>query len=655
MSVLRPGQSLAQRFVLVRRLGEGGMAEAWLAHDIELDEHVVAKVVSSSASPDRVALLRHECRQARRLVHPNIVRVFDFHRDEDTWFVTMEHVEGESIASMRGRAPAEIVEAMLPIVDALALAHRHGVVHRDLKAGNVLCDLSGRPRLLDFGISALLDPGPGDPILSGGGSRGHVSPQQGQGAKPQPSDDIYSLGVLIHELVTGRPPFPQGAEHTAVPPQSPPEMVSSHAVPPRLQALVRRMLAASPGDRPSDMTEVHAELDAIRREHASRGDADLAARLAPQGVRLTPPPRAEKVAAIAPDGRTTSGRGAEGATSRWLGWGTAMVVGLLGLAIVAVFVWLPRWAEALRGAPPATAVSASTPTAEGEPAPADSGPTPSTPPETPATSEPYPEPVDAMDDPPLDPAPKPVRSEAEPVPAPPAEDTAGFAAAMSAGLEAEARGDWAAARDAFSRAAGIRPESPEVVDAIVRVDLRHKLEVIAIHRVEAEQDEAVERWASAVEHYAAVLALDPTVRFAQEGRDRAGPRAALDDRLEFHIAHPDRLSADDVFEEATRLLATAEEIEPSGPKLRGQIDALGKLLQVAGTPVQVRLESDEQTDVIVYKVGHLGRFSEHRLTLRPGRYVVVGSRQGYRDVRLELVVVAGQPPGTLAVRCEEKI
>jgi hypothetical protein len=71
--------------------------------------------------------------------------------------------------------------------------------------------------------------------------------------------------------------------------------------------------------------------------------------------------------------------------------------------------------------------------------------------------------------------------------------------------------------------------------------------------------------------------------------------------------------------------------------------------------VQVHLESDEQTDVIVYKVGHLGRFSEHRLTLRPGRYVVVGSRQGYRDVRLELVVVAGQPPGTLAVRCEEKI
>jgi len=656
MSALRPGQSLSERFVLVRRLGAGGMAEAWLARDTELDEHVVAKVVTHGASPDLVTLLRHECRQARRLVHPNIVRVFDFHRAGDACFVTMEHVDGESIAGFRGRAPAEIVEAVLPIADALAFAHRHGVVHRDLKASNVVCDASGRPRLLDFGISGLLDPGPGDPLLSGGGSRSHASPQQRAGSEPRPSDDIYSLGVLIHELVSGRP---LEADTTG----PPPVMVSSHAVPERLQALVGRMLAARPEERPSDMAEVHAELDAIRREGATRADVGPAARVSQPSLKLTPPPRAEKVAAIVPGGRTTAAPGGASDSSRRLGWATVLVIAILGLATVAVFVWLPRWAAALRSdggerpAAPIAAVPGLEPDRPGSDAAV---------PHTPATSaapDPAAEPVEAMEDPALDPgldpapepAAEPVASEPDPAAAAPAEDAAGFAAAMSAGLEAEERGDWEAARAAFSRAAAIRPGSPEVADAIVRVDSEHKLEVIAAHRREAAEDEAAEAWASAVGHYAAVVALDPTVRFAREGEQRAGPRADLDRRLEFHIAHPDRLSADDVFEEASRLLAAAKEIAPAGPRLSGQVAALEELLAVAGTPVPVQLESDEQTDVIVYKVGHLGRFAERRLELRPGRYTVVGSRDGYRDVRLEIVVVAGQPPAPFTVRCEEKI
>jgi len=661
MSALRPGQSLTERFALVRRLGAGGMAEAWLVHDTELDEHVVAKVVTRVASPDLVALLRHECRQARRLVHPNIVRVFDFHRAGDTCFVTMEHVDGDSIAGFRGRAPAEIVEVVLPIADALGFAHRHGVVHRDLKAGNVVCDASGRPRLLDFGISGLLDPGPGDPVLSGGGSRGTASPQQHGGSEPRPADDIFSLGAVIHELVSGRPPFDPGAASGT--PGPPPAMVSAHSVPPRLQALVGRMLAARPEDRPSDMVEVHAELDAIRRDLAPRGAASPASPPAPPSVKLTPPPRAEKVAAIAPGGRTASAPGAESTTSRWLGWATVLVIAILGLATVAVFVWLPRWAEALRsgaGDRP-TAPLAAVPEPETDRSGSDAA-LPSTPAAS-ATPDPAAGPVDPMDDPTPDPgldpvqepAAEPAGSEPDPAPAATAEDAAAFAAAMSAGLEAEERGDWESARAAFSRAAAIRPGSPDVADAIVRVDSEHKLEIIAAHRRDAAQDEAAEAWVSAVGHYAAVLALDPTVRFAQEGEQRAGPRADLDRRLEFHIAHPDRLSADNVFEEVSHVLVEAKEIAPAGPRLLGQVAALEALLEVAGTPVPVHLESDEKTDVIVYKVGHLGTFAQRKLELRPGRYTVVGSRDGYRDVRLDIVVVAGQPPGPLTVRCEEKI
>ena len=183
------------------------MAEVWLVRDRDLDEEVVAKILPHDAPGDLVTLLRHECRQARRLIHPNIVRVFDFHRDDNTCFVTMEYVDGESVGRLRGRPFEEIVETALAIADALQFAHGRGVVHRDLKAGNVLCDDDGRPRILDFGISGLLDPSHGDVVLSGGGSPGHSSPEQLAGSAPRPTDDIYAhveiFSLAMTNNVTG--------------------------------------------------------------------------------------------------------------------------------------------------------------------------------------------------------------------------------------------------------------------------------------------------------------------------------------------------------------------------------------------------------------------------------------------------------------------
>jgi len=153
----------------------------------------------------------------------------------------------------------------------------------------------------------------------------------------------------------------------------------------------------------------------------------------------------------------------------------------------------------------------------------------------------------------------------------------------------------------------------------------------------------------------AILALDPTIRFAQEGGTRCTARAEMAAQIDYHLAHPDRLSTDKVFEEALELLVQASEIEPAGPRHRQRVEALDRLLDAAGALVPVVLLSDLETEVVIYKVGRFGSFERRDLTLRPGTYTVVGSRRGYRDVRLSLVVRAGDPPPPLTVRCEVPI
>jgi hypothetical protein len=225
---------------------------------------------------------------------------------------------------------------------------------------------------------------------------------------------------------------------------------------------------------------------------------------------------------------------------------------------------------------------------------------------------------------------------------------------MSAGLQALEQRHYAAAREAFMRADAIEPGSRQAADAVAQVEQAVKLEAIFEYREQALAAVAAEKWHDAIRYYEGVLGLDSTIRFAREGLSRATARAHLADRLDFHLSHPDRLSSDAVLREATGLLAEASVVEPAGPRLRQQLDDLRGLLRVAATPVRVRLESDNLTEVTVYHVGRLGTFERHELELRPGTYTVVGSRDGYRDVRRQLVVAPGEQP-TLVVRCEEEI
>ena len=230
-----------------------------------------------------------------------------------------------------------------------------------------------------------------------------------------------------------------------------------------------------------------------------------------------------------------------------------------------------------------------------------------------------------------------------------------FAAAMSQGLAQLADGKLSLARASFDRARALRPGATEVNDALAQVAQAELRNGIALHREKAENFARAERWADAVTEYDAALKLDPALEFARTGRDRAVPRAALATQLDALVKQPDRLLSAKVREQAKGLVAEARKIDPQGPVLRRQIESVTTSLASFEAPVRVALESDNQTQVVIHRVGQLGVFDHREIDLAPGTYTVMGTRVGYRDVRRELKVLPGKAPPTLIVRCEDRI
>lgn len=184
---------------------------------------------------------------------------------------------------------------------------------------------------------------------------------------------------------------------------------------------------------------------------------------------------------------------------------------------------------------------------------------------------------------------------------------------------------------------------------------RAETERLARHRDAALAFEAEEQWRAALAEYEAALALDPRLRFAQEGKEHATERALLAERLESYLASPHRLAAEAVAREAEALLLRGREIAPTGPRLRALLVALEQALAAARTAVEVAIESDGLTEVSVSRVGRLGTLTRRVVALRPGQYVATGSRRGYRDVRVSFTVVPGAEPPVVAVRCKEAL
>ncbi len=782
---LSVGTRLANRYTLARRLGRGGAAETWLATDRITRASVALKILVD----DRIGVdaLRREWQLAIRLMHAHIVRAFEFHEDDGA-FYSLQFVDGPDIGVLAGASPSDSLPPVALVADALRYAHAKGVVHRDVKAANILLDHNGAPYLIDFGVAATRGQDPG------GGSLIAASPQQLSGEAPDAADDIFALGGLVYELVSGRSPW--SSENTArdiLEKESPPlTAADGSVVPAGLQELVASMLNKDRSRRPDaeSVADRLAELGytpapARKRFVASAGgvrDEVIESREAVRPVKPAPK------AAASPGGTTASGM-----SPRTLGISLAALL----LLLLGVVFLLPKTVEKPAAVPAAdTKAEDETSQSESEEAKRpgvgfseniddfsgrdqrvqdrasteavlgellskmdtlesravqrwgglrfaraqavyaegdeaylarDYGTASRKYREAIEIVEPLLDEVDkvfesnytqaraaleaadsveavrlfdlaaaispghrgaqqglararnletvlslmdqglaheknlelqaarqsfeqAVD---LDPAWEPAQLALERVRG--TIKQMEFDLRMTEGLTALAEGDFLTARAAFRMAEKLKPESPEPADGLLQVDQGIRLQEFASLEQKARSQEQAEDWSGATETYERILELDSNLAFAQDGLARARQMKALHETLDQFIKDPDSLSRQSNMQSATRLLLDITRMEDIGPRLADRRDELSRLLKRAATPLTVTLVSDNLTDVSIYKVGKLGSFDEHELSLRPGTYVAVGVRPGYRDVRLEFRVAPEIDMQPIVVRCEEPI
>ncbi len=268
-----------ERYEILRRLGGGGMAEVHLARDEDLRRDVALKLLRQEYADDEVflKLFRREARSAATLSHPNVVQVYDARRSADgRQYIVMEYVTGGTLKQRLAREgplkPDEAVRLASHIAQALRAAHERGVVHRDVKSQNILMSKSGDAKVADFGIARAADattisrPGA---IL---GTAKYMSPEQATGAGATPRSDLYSLGVVLYEMLTRELPFEADdpaevrARHVTEPPPYPRD--ANPEVPSAVDALVARLLAKDPDDRLGSAAELVEELRRVRKHRS---------------------------------------------------------------------------------------------------------------------------------------------------------------------------------------------------------------------------------------------------------------------------------------------------------------------------------------------------------------------------------------------------
>jgi serine/threonine-protein kinase len=279
-------QLFADRYRLDRRLGVGGMATVQLAFDTRLERHVAVKLLAEHLAEDSsfVSRFRREALAAARLVHPNIVQVFDFGSDEASQrqFIVMEFVDGKSGAELlreRGKLPpGEAVDILAQSCRGLDYAHRNGVVHRDVKPGNLLrAKDGGLVKLADFGIAKAAEQSDITKVGSVLGTAAYLSPEQARGEPAGPASDLYALGVVAYQLMAGRLPYEASSltDLARLQQSSPPPRLDELEadVPPALAAAVLRALSGDPDARYPDAAAME---DALRDGLRGRGTAETA-------------------------------------------------------------------------------------------------------------------------------------------------------------------------------------------------------------------------------------------------------------------------------------------------------------------------------------------------------------------------------------------
>jgi beta-lactam-binding protein with PASTA domain/tRNA A-37 threonylcarbamoyl transferase component Bud32 len=264
------------RYEIVRPIARGGMADVFLARDQLLDRPVALKVLFPELSVDRsfVERFRREAQAAANLTHPNVVSVYDFGEEEGTSFIVMEFVDGRTLTSIiKSEGPLLADRAAgigADVAAALAFAHRQGVVHRDVKPGNVLIDGSGHVRVTDFGIARAANTE--ENLTQAGavmGTATYFSPEQAQGHRVDGRSDVYSLGVVLYEMVTGQPPFagdnPVAIAYKHVREEPPLPRSINPAVPSAFEAIVMQAMAKDPAQRYQSAEDLRADLLRFRQ------------------------------------------------------------------------------------------------------------------------------------------------------------------------------------------------------------------------------------------------------------------------------------------------------------------------------------------------------------------------------------------------------
>ena len=806
MLELNKGTQLAERYTLERPLGSGGEAATWLAKDRLTRASVTLKIVpATGAASER---LRQEWQTNLRLMHAHIVRVFEFHKDRGVAFYSLQYVDGADLGALAGKALTEILPPLGLVADALRYSHAKGIVHRDVKASNILLDYNGVPYLSDFGVAAEAG------TVADGGSPIAASPQARNGEAAQPADDIFALGVLLYELISGSPPWPAEAE------PAPLRSSSGDSIPAPVVGLVGRMLDEDGSKRPSaeEVVEVFRQAgfvpgparsqitarppvadepvetvsavqhvraasdaptiasspggvsgislraalgalaalvgvllgvvfllpDALQEEQAARSETSLS----PPGidrsgenslVEADVPGSAvgsgiDRVTReFVPENQTLDGERIEfnendadysgleddeklrynvemilgellssfetlekRSVQRWAqvpyrrarefyaqgdaaflkrNWAAAEIHYLDALSLLEpLFEQVePEFEKALLGARTAfdegdrvealrlyelaVAITPNHPEARAGFQRAknletvlqlvDQGLDYEEELELDAAEASYTQAVA------LDPNWLPATEGVERVRA--TRTKIQFDSRMSEGLEAVAVEDYLAARAAFRMAEQLIPGSPEPADGLLQVDQGLRLGNINTLEQEAKALEQSEHWDAAATTYEEILKVDGNLVFAQEGLSNSRRMSALHTQIDDYMKDPDRLSVPSVMKRATTLVVDVTVMPDIGPRLAGQRDELSRLLKRAATPVTVELVSDNMTAVSIYKIGVLGNFGSTQLDLRPGAYVAIGIREGFRDVRIEFRVAPEIEMQPVVVVCEEPV
>ena len=263
-----------KRYVIKRRLGSGGMADVYLAEDQELGRRVALKLLNERHAADEqfVERFRREAQSAAGLNHPNIVSIFDRGYAEGTYYIAMEYLDGRTLKELlvrNGPTPVPIaIDYARQILGALSFAHKNGIVHRDIKPHNIVVGSDGRLKVTDFGIARS---GASQMTEAGSivGTAQYLSPEQARGAPVDPRSDLYSLGIVLYEMLTGTVPFTGDTpveiamKHLSQVPEPPSEL--REGVPHALDAVVMRALAKDPDQRYGSAEEMDADLARVAR------------------------------------------------------------------------------------------------------------------------------------------------------------------------------------------------------------------------------------------------------------------------------------------------------------------------------------------------------------------------------------------------------